>query len=55
MKRFKNSYEYKMVKQITAKENKKALKKASVSFLLLMTSMYLSLYTFLWFVQWVWL
>jgi len=44
-----------MVKQITAKENKRALKKASVSFLLLMTSMYLSLYTFLWFVQWVWL
>lgn len=54
MKRFKNSYEYKMVKQITTEQNKKALKKASIDFMLLITSMYFAIYIFVYLAQWIW-
>lgn len=54
MKRIQDSYEYKMVKQITTEQNKKALKKASIDFMLLITSMYFAIYIFVYLTQWIW-
>ena len=54
MKRIQDSYEYKMVKQITSKENKKALKKATIEMFMLMTIFYIAAFIFIKFVLWVW-
>jgi small neutral amino acid transporter SnatA (MarC family) len=43
-----------MVKQITSKENKKAIKKAAIEMLILMTVFYVAAYIFIKFVLWVW-
>lgn len=54
MKRIQDSYEYKIVKQITSKENKKALKKATIEMFMLMTIFYIAAFIFIKFVLWVW-
>ena len=54
MKRIQDSYEYKMVKQITSKENKKALRKATKEIILLMGAFYISSFIFVELVFWIW-
>jgi len=55
MKRIQDSYEYKMVKQLTSKENKKALKKATKEMLILMGVFYIAVFAFVKLVFWIWL
>jgi len=55
MKRIQDSYEYKMVKQITSKENKRALKKATKELLIFMGAFYVGIYAFVKLVFWIWL
>ncbi len=54
MKRIQDSYEYKMVKQLTSKENKKALRKATKEMILLMGAFYISSFIFVELVFWIW-
>ena len=55
MKRIQDTPEYKMVKQITSKENKKALKKATIDILILIGAFYVASFAFVKFVFWIWL
>ncbi len=54
MKRIQDSYEYKMVKQITSKENKIALKKAIRGALILSVGIYICIFAFVKIVFWIW-
>ena len=54
MKRIQDSYEYKMVKQITSKENKKALKKATKEMAMLMGAAYIAAFLFIKLAYWIW-
>mgnify|MGYP001208212016 FL=1 len=55
MKRIQDSYEYKMVKQITSKENKRALKKATKEMFIFMGAAYVGIFAFVKLVFWIWL
>lgn len=55
MKRIQDSYEYKIVKQITSKENKKAIKKAMIEMAIFMSAFYVGIYGFVKLIFWIWL
>lgn len=55
MKRIQDSYEYKMVKQLTSKENKRALKKATKELLIFMGAFYVGIFAFVKLVFWIWI
>jgi hypothetical protein len=54
MKRIQDTPEYKMVKQMTSKENKKALKKATIDMLILIGAFYIATFAFVKLVFWIW-
>lgn len=54
MKRIQDSNEYKIVKQITSKENKKSLRKATKDFLIFFTAIYISAFLFVKIAFWIW-
>jgi len=54
MKRIQDSYEYKMVKQLTSKENKRALKKATKEMAMLMGAAYVATFLFIKLAYWIW-
>lgn len=54
MKRIQDTYEYKMIKQLTSKENKKALKKATIEMLILTSAFYIAAFAFVKIAFWIW-
>lgn len=54
MKRIQDSYEYKMVKQITSKENKKAMKKAMIEMAIFMSIVYIGSFLFVKLAFFIW-
>tara|TARA_R100000482_G_scaffold124922_1_gene79926 strand:- start:5317 stop:5511 length:195 start_codon:yes stop_codon:yes gene_type:complete len=54
MKRIQDSYEYKIVKQITSKENKKAMKKAMIEMAIFMGIVYIGSFLFVKLAFFIW-